>query len=244
MAMALRVCGNTRFRRGFSFCQASGGLTSHGGDQTGHASVWLAVLVAGGLTGQSGGQTGQCGGLTGYYWAVRPATLGTLDFGAEPKIEGVGKWEGSSALGPIIFRASSEKFYSFEIFRKFRISREEILAKSQEAVWPVIRWRSDWLEVSAWPIVVRFVVLRCGDVFLLGQVHVHQCLCVAWCMFWLTWVKLWRTCSRNRFLCLLVCRLLGGQWRSTARMIGTRLGEPRSRTIEDAGWGQRTQSGV
>ena len=35
--------------------------------------------------------------------------------------------------------------------------------------------------------------------------------------------------------CLLLCRKLGGQRRSTARMIRTRLGELRFRTIEDAG---------
>ena len=35
--------------------------------------------------------------------------------------------------------------------------------------------------------------------------------------------------------CLLLCRKLGGQRRSTARMIRTRLGELRFRTIDDAG---------
>ena len=39
-------------------CQASGGLTGHGGGQTGHALSGFACLVAGGLTGQGGGQTG------------------------------------------------------------------------------------------------------------------------------------------------------------------------------------------
>ena len=37
------------------------------------------------------------------------------------------------------------------------------------------------------------------------------------------------------FACLLLCRELDGQRRSTARMIGTRLGELRFRTIDDAG---------
>ena len=61
------------------------------GGQTGHASAALGVKVTGGPTGQSGGQTGQWSGLTGYYRAVRPVSQVTLDFGAGPKIEGVGK---------------------------------------------------------------------------------------------------------------------------------------------------------
>ena len=54
----------------------------------------------------------------------------TFEFGTGPKIEGVGKRGVSSTLGLIIFGVSSQKIYSFEIFREFRIYREEILAKS------------------------------------------------------------------------------------------------------------------
>ena len=39
----------------------------------------------------------------------------------------------------------------------------------------------------------------------------------------------------NWFACLLLCRELDGQRRSTARMIGTRLGGLRFITIDDAG---------
>ena len=53
------------------FCQASGGLTGHGGGQTAQDVIGFSEMVSGGLTGHSGGQTGQqsdrplVGGLTG-----------------------------------------------------------------------------------------------------------------------------------------------------------------------------------
>ena len=39
----------------------------------------------------------------------------------------------------------------------------------------------------------------------------------------------------NSFACLLLCRELDDQRRLTERMIGTKLGELRFRTIDDAG---------
>ena len=43
---------------------------------------------------------------------------GSLEFGAGPKIEGVDKRGDFPTLGLIIFGASSQKLYSFEIFRE------------------------------------------------------------------------------------------------------------------------------
>ena len=49
LAMALMVCGNTRFRQSSACCQVSGGLTGHGGGQTG----WRSDRpLAGGQTGR------------------------------------------------------------------------------------------------------------------------------------------------------------------------------------------------
>lgn len=222
LAMDARVCQSTRFwqiSKSVKF-QAVGpalvsGLTSHP-----WRSDWpWAGQMAGNQTGHG-------------WWSDRPKF--SVEFWAGPKIEGVSKREDSCALGLIIFGASSQKFYSFWISREGSYFQGEILAKS-------VCWRSDrprvvWLTMGGGLTGFSLFVGRQGDDdHRLSQFHGFLCIYVAWCMFWLTWVKLWRTYAQNRFLCLLLCRRLGGQWRSTVRMIETRLGERRSRTIEDAG---------
>ena len=75
--MALMVCGNGRFRRNSGCCQVTGGLTGHGGGQTGQAEFRFSDLVTGGQTGRVGGPTGRrsdrplVGGLTGVVEIVR-----------------------------------------------------------------------------------------------------------------------------------------------------------------------------
>ena len=77
LAMALTVCGNTRFRQSSACCQVTGGLTGHGGGQTGKALFWFSVMVSGRLTSHGGGQTGWrsdrplAGGQTGRGVSVR-----------------------------------------------------------------------------------------------------------------------------------------------------------------------------
>ena len=77
LAMALMVCGNTRFRQSSACCQVSGGLTGHGGGQTGQGVFGFSGMVSGGQTGRAGGQTGWrsdrslVGGQTGHVVFVR-----------------------------------------------------------------------------------------------------------------------------------------------------------------------------
>ena len=82
--------------------------------------------------------------------AVRPGNAWRSDrpwlkceFWAGPKIECVGLIGDPPTLGLIIFGASRQKFYSFEISSRFRSFKGWILAKSFGAVRPAMHWRSD-----------------------------------------------------------------------------------------------------
>ena len=77
-------------------CQVSGGLTGHGGGQTG----WRSDRSL------AGGQTGR-----GF----------SVSFELGQKIEGVGKRGGTTTLGPIIFGVSRQKFYWFENSSRFSV---------------------------------------------------------------------------------------------------------------------------
>lgn len=165
----------------------------------------------------------------------------TLDFGARPKIKGVGKRVDSTALGLTIFGASRQKFYWIENSSRFRTSREEILAKSKGggqiglvlAVRPV-RERSDqpmWQSDQFW-LLRRAAWRRCLLVRSSSWVSLHRC-----CMMHVltNMGQVMKNLCPKMVDWFIVVQVTWSQLWSTTRRTGTWLGEPRSRMVVDVG---------